>query len=63
MPNKILYIVLVLLLATVMTFVSGVVVFALGAGSLAAVQTGGGAFVVVAGLGLGVLKYLTPTTT
>lgn len=48
-------VVVVLLTATVVALVSGIVAFTLGSTMLAALTTGGAAFVGIAGLGLGVL--------
>jgi len=50
----------VLLVASVIALVSGIVAFALGSTVLAALTAGGAAFVGMAGLGLRVLGYLTP---
>lgn len=61
LPNKIVCVAVVLLLAAVIALTSGVVVFAMGATALSAVQTGGSAFVILSGLGLVVLTYLAPT--
>ncbi|WP_159772880.1 hypothetical protein [Streptomyces sp. HM190] len=60
MNVKIMGVTVVLLLAAVLALGSGVSVFALGATPLAAVGTGGCAFLGIAGLGVGVLGYLVP---
>ncbi|MET7701565.1 hypothetical protein [Streptomyces sp. NPDC005485] len=62
MSPKIMGVIVVLLAALVSALVSGIVAFALGSTNLAALTTGGAAFVGIAGLGLGVLGYLTPDT-
>ncbi|TLQ38956.1 hypothetical protein [Streptomyces marianii] len=60
MTVKITGVTVVLLLASVLALGSGIVVFALGTTPLAAVGTGGVAFLGIAGLGMGVLSYLLP---
>ncbi|MGW2724142.1 hypothetical protein [Streptomyces sp. NPDC001492] len=60
MQSKIMGVALVLLVAVVVALGTGITVFALGSMPLAAAGSGGAAFFATAGLGMGVLRYLTP---
>ncbi|MFJ6452658.1 hypothetical protein ACIQNV_39390 [Streptomyces hydrogenans] len=53
-------VIIALLVAVIAGLVSGIVTAQLGASTLAAVGTGGGAFVAIAGLGLVIVAYLLP---
>lgn len=57
---KIMGVVVVLLAAAVVAMGVGIAVFALGSKPLAALGSGGAAFLGVSGLGMGVLGYLAP---
>ncbi|GAB7109611.1 hypothetical protein JCM4814A_79260 [Streptomyces phaeofaciens JCM 4814] len=59
---KIMGVVVVLLAAAVVAMGVGITVFVLGSKPLAALGSGGAAFVGTAGLGMVVLGYLAPNT-
>ncbi|MER5740465.1 hypothetical protein ABT117_33030 [Streptomyces sp. NPDC002262] len=53
-------VIIALLVAVIIGLIAGIVTTQLGASSLAAVGTGGGAFIAVATLGMLIVTYLLP---